>query len=288
MRMCCVMSSVACLAHHIFPHNNWHDFREKKLLNIKCVFWFSLQHSSETFLFLRISEWDMIRNVCWSLCKGPVIFVRFSWNMNFQDISQKILKCQVLWKSVQWGAELFHADRQDMRKLIFAFRNFANTPKNELVIECWQNCDFTGSCHHSVSCEDVKTWFALCISAKSYQIQQYLKFTVIMCKVHSHPTHYSIICAIFRDELKNLWWLQTPSHTHTHTHTLLHAWTLHFVTSIRKSSWCTWMYSKSSMKYLWPWCITWTLSIMLGFSNPTFFKLAMFLSSHVVGGELCT
>jgi len=31
------------------------------------------------------------------------------------------------------GAELFHADGQtDMTKLIFAFRNFANTPKNEL------------------------------------------------------------------------------------------------------------------------------------------------------------
>jgi hypothetical protein len=30
------------------------------------------------------------------------------------------------------GAELFQADRQtDMTKLIIAFRNFANTPKNE-------------------------------------------------------------------------------------------------------------------------------------------------------------
>ena len=37
------------------------------------------------------------------------------------------------------GLELFHADRQtdrqtDVTKQIVAFRNFANTPKNELII----------------------------------------------------------------------------------------------------------------------------------------------------------
>ena len=36
------------------------------------------------------------------------------------------------------GAELFHADRRtdrqaDMAKLIVAFRNFANAPKNRLI-----------------------------------------------------------------------------------------------------------------------------------------------------------
>jgi hypothetical protein len=45
-------------------------------------------------------------------------------------------------KSIQWGAELFHAgrrtdrqtDRQtDMTKLIVAFRNFANAPKVAIV-----------------------------------------------------------------------------------------------------------------------------------------------------------
>jgi len=38
------------------------DFR-KKLLNTKCVFWFSLQLLSEIFLILRRSERDMIKNV---------------------------------------------------------------------------------------------------------------------------------------------------------------------------------------------------------------------------------
>jgi hypothetical protein len=38
------------------------------------------------------------------------------------------------------GAELFHADKQtDMTKLIVAFRNFANAPKNveEMAVECF-------------------------------------------------------------------------------------------------------------------------------------------------------
>jgi hypothetical protein len=40
-------------------------FLEKKLLNIKCVFWFSLQLLSETFLILRRNERDMVKNECW-------------------------------------------------------------------------------------------------------------------------------------------------------------------------------------------------------------------------------
>jgi len=49
---------------HISPHylTNGTVF-EKKLLNTKCVFCFSLQLLSETFLILRRTERDMIRNV---------------------------------------------------------------------------------------------------------------------------------------------------------------------------------------------------------------------------------
>jgi hypothetical protein len=40
----------------------------------------------------------------------------------------------------QVGAELSHADRQtDMRKLIVAFCNFANAPKNQSVDVVWEN-----------------------------------------------------------------------------------------------------------------------------------------------------
>jgi len=59
-------SSVATPAVHCFStlSRNRHYFREKKLLNIKCVFFcFCLQHLSETYLILRRTEGDIIINV---------------------------------------------------------------------------------------------------------------------------------------------------------------------------------------------------------------------------------
>jgi hypothetical protein len=49
----------------------------KKLLNTKCVFWFSLQRLSETFLILRRIKSDIIINVHKYACKVPVILVIF-------------------------------------------------------------------------------------------------------------------------------------------------------------------------------------------------------------------
>ena len=63
MRMRRTMSSsVACLTlHHFseFSHKRY-DLPEKKLLNPKSVFWFSLQLLFETFLFLRRTERDIL------------------------------------------------------------------------------------------------------------------------------------------------------------------------------------------------------------------------------------
>jgi len=50
---------------------------DNMLLNSKRVFWFSLQHLSETFLILRTNDRDMIKNVQRPPCKVPVILVRF-------------------------------------------------------------------------------------------------------------------------------------------------------------------------------------------------------------------
>jgi len=54
-----------------------HDIRGKKLLNIKCVFRFSPEILSATFLVLRITTRDMIKNEYCSPRKGPVILVIF-------------------------------------------------------------------------------------------------------------------------------------------------------------------------------------------------------------------
>ena len=70
-------SSVACLP---LPYcstlsHKWEDFL-KNFLNIKLVFWFSLQLLSDTFLILRRIQWDII-NVHTSSCKVPVVLVIF-------------------------------------------------------------------------------------------------------------------------------------------------------------------------------------------------------------------
>jgi hypothetical protein len=61
--------------YHIFPHYLINGkIVEKKLLN---VFRFSQHLLFETFLILRSTERDMIKHVYWTVCKVPVIFVRF-------------------------------------------------------------------------------------------------------------------------------------------------------------------------------------------------------------------
>jgi len=47
------------------------------LLNIKCVFGFSIQLLFETFLILRRTERDMIKDLQGFSCKVPAILVRF-------------------------------------------------------------------------------------------------------------------------------------------------------------------------------------------------------------------
>ena len=133
------------------------DFR-KKLLNPKCVFWFPLQILSEAFLILRRNERDMMKNVYWSLCKVPVILVRFQWMVTFLEIFSKNIEISNFTKIRPVAAELFHADgrtdeqingwkggqtdertnrpterQKDMTKLIVIFGNLANTPKNTRI-----------------------------------------------------------------------------------------------------------------------------------------------------------
>jgi len=59
---CIILTSVACptLQYFITLSHKRRDFREKSL-NMKCVFRFSLQRFSETFLILRRTERDIVQ-----------------------------------------------------------------------------------------------------------------------------------------------------------------------------------------------------------------------------------
>ena len=110
------------------------------------MFWFSLQILSETFLILRITERDMIKNVYWSSCEVRVIIVSFFLSsLTLSTWFLIILKYQISRKSVLWEPNCYiktdgrmdgWADRQtkegqaDMTMLLVTFQNFASEPKN--------------------------------------------------------------------------------------------------------------------------------------------------------------
>jgi hypothetical protein len=142
----CSVWNPACNAHapycHLWPVWLYYNFThylitgtifEEQLLNTKCAFWFSVQPLSEKFLILRRTGRDVIENVCRSAaCEVlPVLLVRFSWNLNFLYTFSQITRIPHFMKNRPVGAALLHVDgRTHMTKLIVAFRNFVNAPKN--------------------------------------------------------------------------------------------------------------------------------------------------------------
>ena len=69
----------------------------------------------------------MIKNVYWFACRVQVILVRLYRNFGFLDTFSKNTQVSNFMKIRPLGAELFHSD---MTKLIVAFSNFANAPRN--------------------------------------------------------------------------------------------------------------------------------------------------------------
>ena len=97
----------------------------------RSVFSFHLQLSSKTFIILRRHRRYIIINVFWYSSKVPIILASFQWNLDFflTGFRKTFTQMSNLLKIILVGAELFRADGQTWRKLIVAFRNFANAPK---------------------------------------------------------------------------------------------------------------------------------------------------------------
>jgi hypothetical protein len=102
----------------IFPHYLINDtIFGKTLLNLKCVFWFSVQLLSETFLILRRTLRDIIKSVNGYgrhlNCKLFLSDLKGTWIFS-TDLS-KHTQIPNFMKIRPVGAELFHADRQTDR-----------------------------------------------------------------------------------------------------------------------------------------------------------------------------
>jgi hypothetical protein len=138
-----ILSSVACLALQYFStlsHKSY-DLRGKKLLNVKCVFSFSVQLLSEIFLILRRTERDMIK---------MYIGLHVKYALFLSDLKETCIFCTDFRKNTQisnfmkirpqWEPSFsMQTDkRTDLTKLIVAFRNFANSSKEMNRLEIFQ------------------------------------------------------------------------------------------------------------------------------------------------------
>jgi hypothetical protein len=86
----CVCARVALLIQHVTHRNNVTCglsaiFFDIILLNLKCVFWFSLQLLFETFHIQRRIQRDIVINVKTSSCKISIILFRFLMKLEFSE-----------------------------------------------------------------------------------------------------------------------------------------------------------------------------------------------------------
>jgi hypothetical protein len=112
-----ISSSVACLALPCFStlSHTSHDFRGKIIEYNNCVS--SLQLFSETFLFLRKIQQEIMTNLHSSSRQVPVILVIFRANVNFLIRFSKNIQTQKLTTIRPVKVEFFHADRQTVRRM---------------------------------------------------------------------------------------------------------------------------------------------------------------------------
>jgi hypothetical protein len=75
-RIILLSAACQCLPHFATLSHKRHDFRERTVLNVKCVRLTYPQLVSETFLIIRIIQRDIIISVPRQSCKVPAILVR--------------------------------------------------------------------------------------------------------------------------------------------------------------------------------------------------------------------
>jgi hypothetical protein len=137
-----IFSYLACLPllYYIPLSHKWQDFRRK--IYLKKMFFF-ISSATDTFLTLRRIQRDVIKNVHKSSC---TVVVRFKWNLTFFDRIFKNVEISNYTKYPSSGSRVILCGRTDGRtdsqinvtKLIVAFLNFANAPKNDTQrIDVW-------------------------------------------------------------------------------------------------------------------------------------------------------
>jgi len=86
------------------------------------------------FLTIRRIQRDIAINVHTSSYKVPLIVARFLMKLEFLDRFLKNHQIKNVMKIPLVGTELFHADGWTDMKLIVAYRNSPNAPKNLLTL----------------------------------------------------------------------------------------------------------------------------------------------------------
>jgi len=90
----------------ILPHflTNGTIFEKKKLLNTKCVFWYSQQILSETFIILRRNERDITKKNCvYNYMFRPYMLAIFRLWFNLQSSYTRCVGCSFRVLGVGWG-----------------------------------------------------------------------------------------------------------------------------------------------------------------------------------------
>jgi len=132
-----ITSPVTCPSLQYFStlSHKRHDFPEKFIEHKMCILILAT-NLCDIFLILRRTDRNMIKNMYWSLCKGPVILGRFEWNLNYLYRFLKNTQILHFTKSVQWEPSCFmrqdgRTDRRtdgqaDMMKLIWCYSDRAS------------------------------------------------------------------------------------------------------------------------------------------------------------------